>query len=186
MHVHQSHSAAIVQSQNVDLFKHVIRSYDLRACPTRFTSPSICIHTPHNTTQSVNSNVNVNHVLSVSESSSSSFLNLPSSLSVTHPLAARFLNQHMSSMNMNVNNSDSVNNAIELNNDSDSESSNVIDSFFGIEHAAVNNMNDASLNMNANTNMNAALILPIATLSNAACANNDNVHINNSAILTST
>ena len=71
----------------------------------------------------------MNHVLSVSESSSSSFLNMPSSLSVTHPLAARFLNQHMSSMNMNVNNSNSVNNAVVLNNDSDSESSNVIDNF---------------------------------------------------------
>ena len=83
-------------------------------------------------------------------------------------------------MNMNVNNSNSVNNAIVLNNDSDSESSNVIDRFFGIEHAAVYNMNDATLNMNA------ALISPIATLSNAALAINNNVHINNGAILTST
>ena len=56
----------------------------------------------------------------------------------------------------------------------------MIDRFFGIEHAAVYNMNDATLNMNA------ALISPIATLSNAALAINNNVHINNGAILTST
>ena len=70
---------------------------------------------------------------------------------------------------MNANNSNSVNTAIELNNDSDSESSNLIDSFFGIEHAAVNNMNDASLNINANTNMNAALILYCYFVQCCAC-----------------
>jgi hypothetical protein len=98
-YIHQPHSAVSIQSQTVDLYKHVVRSYDLRQCHTHFTSPSIIIPRPTNLNTTVNSNLNVN--VNASSASSSSSSNSSSSKS-NHASVSMSSHQNMNS-NINLN-----------------------------------------------------------------------------------
>ena len=60
-YVHKPHTSLSIQQQSVALFKHVVRSYDLREYPTRFVSPSITIPRPQtHTNEYTNENDDTN------------------------------------------------------------------------------------------------------------------------------